>query len=188
MILDVPYKFLDIEPESELLNFDWSSISMERWARFTLLRENAFMFAETFTIPLMGPNRSGVLFDVNNIVDVNSDLPIHALVKKEVKKLEEFYNAKALIATLDGMPPGAVIARHADLEKRLIDYSKAYRCHLPLVTSWEVEFYIDDVANHFPAGRYFEFDNQRFHEVRNNSSIFRIHLVVDLLPNTEPTN
>ena len=188
MILDTPYKFLDITPEPELMNFNWSSVSMERWARFTGLRDNAFMFAETYTIPLMGPDRSSGMPNINNIIDINSDLLIHTLVKKEVKKLEELYNAKALIATLDGMPPGAVIARHNDQGTKLIDYSKAYRCHLPLVTSWEVEFYIDDIANHFPAGKYFEFDNQRFHEVRNNSNIFRIHLVVDLLPNTEPTN
>jgi hypothetical protein len=183
MILDTPYKLLNIVPESELISFDWSSITMERWSRFTFLRDNKFIFKETYTIPLMGPNPSSGTYNTNDIVDINSDLPVHALIKKEVKKLEELKNAKALVVALDGMPPGAVIARHCDKENQLIDYSKAIRCHLPLVTSREVEFYIDDIPNHFTAGQYFEFDNQRFHEVKNKSNIFRIHLVVDLLPN-----
>lgn len=180
MILDVPYKLLDIVPERELMGFDFGSITMERWARFTALRDNDFMFAETYTIPLRGPNPA-----TREIVEMNTDLPLFPLIMNEVKKLERLYNATAIIVTLDGMPPGATIARHFDRGEAYVNYTKAHRCHLPLVTSWEVEFYIDDVAHYFEAGTFFEFDNQRYHEVKNKSNVFRIHLIVDLIPNKE---
>lgn len=186
MKLDVPYKFLDLKPDDELMNFDWSSITMEDWSKFAKMRQTEWMFAQTYTIPLLGPAINpydNILPDDIEIVERRTELSIHPLIMREVRKLEQYFNASAKTAALDGLPPGSQILRHFDQGRVPVEYAKAHRCHLPLVTDWPVEFYIDDVGYHFPAGQFFEFDNSRYHEVRNNSNVFRIHLVIDLIPN-----
>jgi aspartyl/asparaginyl beta-hydroxylase (cupin superfamily) len=97
----------------------------------------------------------------------------------EVEKLEQYYSAKAVQAVLDGMPPGSSISRHRDQSKI---YTVAHRVHLPIVTDPAVKFYIDGSEYHFKAGEFFEFNNRLEHGVCNESKVFRVHLVVDLLP------
>jgi aspartyl/asparaginyl beta-hydroxylase (cupin superfamily) len=110
----------------------------------------------------------------------NVDHPIHSLILNEIKKVEVFYNASAKIAVLDGMSPGSRIYPHFDQSKL---YDVAHRVHLPLVTDERVKFSIDNVEYHFKAGQFFEFNNKLVHSVDNNSELFRIHLVMDLIPN-----
>ena len=177
---DTPYKFLDITPEPELLNFDFSSITLDEWANHTKLKEKDPVFQEIYNFIILGVPSGWENPESALVVHFNSENPIHALIMQEVRKLESLYNAKALIGVLDGMPPGTSIYRHWD---KIPIFKKSHRVHLPLVTHEDVEFYIDDVKHYFPVGRFYEFDNQRFHEVKNNSNVFRIHLVVDLFPN-----
>lgn len=179
----VPYKFLDITPEPELLNYDFNSITLDEWANHTKLKESFPVFREIYNFRILGVGDMSKWenpFSVVDIVYFNTENPVHALVMQEVKKLEKLYNAKALIGVLDGMPPGTGIYRHWDLNPI---FENSHRVHLPLVTHPDVKFYIDDVEYHFPAGQFYEFDNQRYHEVKNKSDIFRIHLIVDLMPN-----
>ena len=176
---DVPYKFLDITPEPELLNYDFSSITLDEWASYTGLKENVPVFQEIYNFRILGAGRFAGWENPNSVVYFNTENPVHALIMQEVRKLEELYNAKALIGVLDGMPPGTSIHRHWDMNPI---FEKSFRVHLPLVSHEDVEFYIDDVKHYFPVGKFYEFDNQRFHEVKNKSDVFRIHLIVDLFP------
>jgi aspartyl/asparaginyl beta-hydroxylase (cupin superfamily) len=180
MKLNVPYKFLNINPEEELLNFDFSTLTADRWST-DLSKKLPDIFGEMCSFRIM-------LFHMNKWSDplayepefCNSDHPIYSFIINEIKKLELLYNASAKIAVIDGMPAGSIIARHQDGSGI---FQKAHRVHLPLVTHEDVKFIIDDIEYHFPSGKYYEFDNSRFHEVHNNSDIFRLHLVVDLIPN-----
>lgn len=182
MHLDVPYKFLDLQVDEALLNFDFDSISLEEWADFTGLKDSLFVFKDIYTRRVFGPG-GGAWHDVSlikNLIYFHTESPLNLLLLNEVSKLEKLYNARAIIGTLDGMPVGSKIHRHFDQSPI---FKVTNRVHLPLVTHPDVKFFIDDVPYHFAAGQYFEFDNSRYHEVINNSPIFRIHLIVDLLPN-----
>jgi aspartyl/asparaginyl beta-hydroxylase (cupin superfamily) len=76
-------------------------------------------------------------------------------------------------------PPGAHINRHQDIAPLL---RASHRIHVPLITSPEVLFYIDDAPHAFEAGHAFELNNQRFHEVRHGGTADRYHLIMDILP------
>lgn len=182
MHIDTPYKLLDITPNQELLDFDFSTLTMEHWTRNTTLGKNLpQIFGEIFTFSIlkfhMSKWNNPLAYDTEIC---NDDHPIHSLMLNEVRKVEKLYNATAKIAVLDGMPPGAKIYPHNDKSKL---YDLAHRVHLPLVTNENVKFSIDNVEYHFKAGQFFEFNNKLVHSVDNNSELFRIHLVMDLIPN-----
>lgn len=181
MKLTVPYKFLDLQPDEEILNFDFSQISLEEWTAFTGLKDSLHVFKDIYTRRVFGPGPQAWkdLSLIKDLTYFHQDNPINSLILNEVVKLEKLYNARAIMGSLDGMPAGSRIFRHFDQSPI---FQATHRVHLPLVTSEEVKFFIDDVPNYFPVGRFFEFDNSRYHEVVNDSSIFRIHLIVDLLP------
>jgi hypothetical protein len=180
MHIDKPYKFLDLTASQELLNFDFSSLTKDRWST-DLGKILPTIFGEISTFSIL-------FFHISKWHDplayapepANSDHPIYPLILNEIKKVESLYNASAKIAVLDGMPPGAKIYPHNDQSKL---YDIAHRVHLPLVTDERVKFSIDNVEYHFKAGQFFEFNNKLVHSVDNNSDIFRIHLVIDLIPN-----
>ena len=182
MKLDVPYKFLDIEPEKELLNFDFSTLNSERWStELGKVLPETFGEISTFAILFFHLDK-WINPEAHEPEFHNSDHPIHALLLNEIKKLELLYNASAKIAAIDGMLPGASIYRHRDISQI---FQKSHRVHLPLVTHEDVKFFIDDIEYHFPVGKFYEFDNSRYHKVNNNSNVFRMHLIVDLLPNNK---
>lgn len=179
---NVPYKLLDLQIDEALLKFDFNSISFEEWTEFTGLKNNTAVFNDIFTRRVFGPGLAA-WSDLSLIKDLtyfHTESPLNSLLLNEVAKLEKLYNARAIIGTLDGMPPGSKIHRHFDQSPI---FKVTNRVHLPLVTHPDVKFFIDDVPYHFSAGQYFEFDNSRFHEVVNDSPVLRIHLIVDLLPN-----
>ena len=182
MQMDKPYKILDLHVDSELLNFDFSSITDVHWDKNQNLKQKfPDIFADVKPFRVMYLELSKWNDPENHDpVPENDDHPVHALLMNEIRKLEELYNAKAKIVVLDGLPPGGKINRHFDQSKI---YDQCHRVHLPLVTDPAVKFFIDDVPYHFRAGEFFEFNNKMYHEVHNDSNIFRIHLVVDLLPN-----
>jgi hypothetical protein len=180
MKLDTPFKIVPLTPSAELMNFDFSTISEEEWNKNQMVKLVHF-FKELQVFPIMGlPRECWSNPKAHEPIMKNTDHPIHNLIMAELKKMEEHLNAKAKIAVLDGLAPGTKIYRHYD-ESNL--YELCHRIHLPIITDPAVKFFIDDKEHYFKAGEFFEFDNRRYHEVHNDSAIFRIHLVVDLLPN-----
>lgn len=182
MKLDVPYKFVDLQPDDALLNFDFNCISLEEWTEFTGLKDTLHVFKDIYTRRVFGPGPHAWKDTslIKELTYFHQDSPVNPLILSEVSKLEKLYNARAIMGSLDGMPAGSKIFRHFD-QSPIFQITK--RVHLPLVTHPDVKFFIDDIPHYFPAGKFFEFDNSRYHEVINDSPIFRIHLIVDLLPN-----
>ena len=183
MKLDVPYKILDIEPEAELINFNFDLISEEEWFNNQEMKSIYPLFKEIDTYRIVRVDRLGFFLPSKEVNRewFNTSNPLFPFVKKQIEILEKHYNATALIGALDRMPPGSKIEAHTDAQPL---WKKCHRVHLPLVTHPDVKFYIDDVEYHFTAGKFFEFDNQRVHKVYNNSDVWRIHLLCDLLPNS----
>ena len=80
---------------------------------------------------------------------------------------------------LTDLPAGTAIPRHRDAYALL---EETHRCHLPIVTSPDVTFMLDDVGYHFPAGEIYEIDNMRPHAVTNAGSERRVHLICNIMP------
>jgi hypothetical protein len=180
MQLETPFKVLSLTPSPELMTFDFSSITPEDWDQNQILKLIP-IFRELKTFPLRGlPKEFWGDPKNHESITSNASHPVHQLIMNEVHKIEELLNAKAIIAVLDGLAPGTKIYRHYDQSNL---YTMCHRVHLPIITHPDVKFFIDDNPYFFKAGEFFEFDNKRFHMVHNDSDIFRIHLVIDLLPN-----
>lgn len=86
------------------------------------------------------------------------------------------------------MKPGVMIPPHSDLippaEEAFPDRTppaKYYdRYHIPLQSQPGVIFQCGDEQVYMPPGTCFWFNNQEIHEVRNESTEDRIHLVIDI--------
>lgn len=180
MKLDTPFNILSLIPSEELLTFDWSTITEEDWNKNQMLKMSP-IFTELHAFPIIGFSKEW-WDDPKNYTPFpqNESHPAYQVVMNEVHKIEQLLDAKAIIVVLDGLAPGTKIHRHYDKPNL---YSFCHRVHVPIITDPNVKFFIDDNPYFFKAGEFFEFDNKRFHMVHNDSDIFRIHLVIDLLPN-----
>lgn len=184
MKLDVPYKLLDLKPDADLMNFDFSLITDEQWRQEqTISKVAPQIFGQLLTFPVLNlkmkywqnPDDPDA-----TAVHLNYDHPIWEIAINQIRKLEHLYNATAKIAVFDGLAPGTKINPHSDTSHV---YTLAHRVHLPLITGPGAKFFIDGEAFYFEQGKFYEFDNKRVHCVHNDTDIFRIHLVVDLIPN-----
>lgn len=173
MQLDAPFKVLPIVPTIELLEYDFNTID---WTQDTSRQRKHPNHEDTLTYPIV---KSPFTLDAK-VTHYNKNDPLYYLVMYEVNKLELLFNAKVRTAVLAGVIPGGVIPTHKD---ESILFHKAHRCHLPLVTSKEAQFIIEDVSYFFKKGTWIEIDNRRKHSVINNCSFIRVHLLVDLIPN-----
>lgn len=182
MELDVDFKYLDLEPDKEIINFDFSYITDELWRTNTKLKSIHF-FSEMDLLPIV--TSEGMFQACTHDVPrhfSHTDHEIFPLVMKEVEKLEQYYNAKCLFAVFDMLRPGARIFPHFDQSPT---FASCHRVHLPLVTHIDAKLIVEDRSYFFKAGTYFEFNNRRLHQAINQSNINRTHLVIDLLPLNE---
>jgi quercetin dioxygenase-like cupin family protein len=92
------------------------------------------------------------------------------------RALDEF-KCPLLAARLLALEPGAVINEHRDYRLGFSDGE--IRVHVPVVTSPEVEFVLDERRVELPVGEAWYLDLNLPHRVANRSDVTRIHLVVD---------
>jgi hypothetical protein len=121
--------------------------------------------------------------DPINIVDVNSITDQEA--KKEfdelINDLELEYDAKAVRIEFVRMLSNTSIRPHIDGGDMLYIIR---RCHIPLITNDKVFFTVLGNTVNMKTGTAYEINNGMLHSVENNSDSDRVHLIVDLLPNS----
>ena len=77
---------------------------------------------------------------------------------------------------LMGLGAGAVVPQHVDIHY----YWRTHiRIHVPIVTNPGVRFFCGEDVVHMQPGEAWVFDSFRVHEVRNEGSEKRVHLVLD---------
>jgi hypothetical protein len=77
---------------------------------------------------------------------------------------------------LMGLGAGAVVPQHVDIHY----YWRTHiRIHIPVITNPGVRFFCGGDAVHMAPGEAWVFDSFRIHEVRNEGSEKRVHLVLD---------
>ena len=79
-------------------------------------------------------------------------------------------------AMLINLPAGCNVKKHYDVNYHL---ETCHRVHIPILTNDQVEFFCKDILIPMQEGTMVDFNNNHFHEVRNNSSVDRVHLVID---------
>jgi hypothetical protein len=100
-----------------------------------------------------------------------------AQVEPFLSLLREHYVFNEYAAFIARMHSNAEIDMHVDRGNFL---SKCHRVHIPLQTNERVAYCIGDQEYYWRRGKAYEFDNTRPHGVKNRSSEFRIHLIVNL--------
>ena len=76
------------------------------------------------------------------------------------------------------LPPGGHIQNHFDYQTNF--QFGLIRLHVPIVTHPDVEFVVADQRCHWKEGELWYADFSKFHWVKNNSPITRIHMVMDI--------
>lgn len=104
---------------------------------------------------------------------------LHAAVNQCAAALEAHYGGVAVRLMLAELGPGGEVAPHVDRGPALV---LPHRCHVPVLTNPQVEFWIDKRLHHFREGIAYEFDNTRLHAVANRGATPRVHLICDVLP------
>lgn len=54
-----------------------------------------------------------------------------------------------------------------------------FRTHIPIITNPDVHFFVNGEQKNMKEGEIWEIDNEKLHEVRNQSKFDRIHLIID---------
>lgn len=172
MQMTSPYRAINILPSPSILNIE---INVDDWPRTDKYADTSFK--ETVSLVVLSKNFN----DPNSERKLhNQDREICRVALDEVAKIEQFLNATASLATLNAIVPHGQIYTHVDPGDFFIQH---HRVHLPLQTSAGAVMTIDDVEFHLEHGVFCEIDNVRPHSVVNDSDDYRVHLIIDLLPN-----
>ena len=75
------------------------------------------------------------------------------------------------------LAPNAQVGIHADYGDFL---QTCHRIHIPIVTHPDCKYIIEEVEYHWECGKVYEFDNMRLHGVKNKSSTWRTHLLLNI--------
>jgi len=111
---------------------------------------------------------------------VFSDTPLMQRCPYFHQVVDRFLCEKKAVRLM-ALAPGAQIKAHRDPGTSLPE--GLTRLHIPIQTSTQVEFLIENEAVHFTAGQTWYLDASCLHAVANRSSQARIHLVLDCVTN-----
>lgn len=99
---------------------------------------------------------------------------------KIYKMLEDYANGTVIHSEIISMKPNSRIRTHKD---RGDLFYLMRRFHIPLKTNPETFFIVDEEKFFLEEGHIYELNNSRYHGVRNESNKYRIHLIIDVMPN-----
>jgi hypothetical protein len=111
-----------------------------------------------------------------------ADRPLFAEVQSliDVKVKPAFPDCDVMRVQLAELPPGSTIEPHRDTGILAL----IHRLHVPIVTHKGVIFYIGHEEFFLREGFLYDLNNVIVHAVRNTSEVMRVHLMIDMLPNT----
>jgi aspartyl/asparaginyl beta-hydroxylase (cupin superfamily) len=159
------------------------TLSENDWNAWNLRQKNFDVHKDTKTYPLLwslnAENGNLVVYKKN----VESE--IWNILKPEFDYLSKKYKGKIVKCMFALLPPNGKIEEHWDSDDILMS---SYRIHLPIKTNKNVNFFINNKIYSFKEGIAYEFNNQLLHSVENNSLDDRIHLLFDVLPDSQNIN
>ena len=116
-------------------------------------------------------------YEKNDVEILNKLQPILKQIVSDIKKFYRYENLKLTAILFSELKKGGIIPEHSDAGKMLTTH---HRIHIPLVSDPAVKFTLDHKDYYLEPGHGYEINNQLTHEVRNESNIDRIHMIIDL--------
>jgi len=101
------------------------------------------------------------------------------LTKPIVTHLENKLGGKVGKCLYINLPAGKKVKPHVDMGYYL---NSIHRLHIPIKTHKEIYFSVGNETINMEEGVCYEINNTRQHSVDNNSSVDRIHLLLDIMP------
>lgn len=110
------------------------------------------------------------------------DPELEDLVEPIISELEGLHDGQRGNVLLIKLKAGRSIASHRDGGEYL---DSARRHHIAIITSDETKFGVGDEEISMTEGVCWEINNSRVHYVINDSDTDRVHLLVDIMPNSK---
>jgi len=153
------------------------------WNEWNLRQKSFYVHRDTKSYPLLWSFH----IENNNLVvyKKNIDSDIWNVLKPELDFLSKKYKGKIVKCMFALLPPEGKINEHLDSNNSLV---LSHRVHLPLKTNRNVKFFVNKTLYNFKEGILYELNNQLLHSVENNSLQDRIHLIIDVLPDSQNVN
>lgn len=119
--------------------------------------------------------------DIKEIEEIIIDQQLNYYTKILIGQLEEKFDGKSGLIIYANLPPNKKIPKHSDPGYYL---SIVHRLHIPIFTNENCYFHLDDTTIHMEEGRLYEINNLMNHSVENKGDSDRVHLIVDIIPNS----
>ena len=159
------------------------------WLEDTFLRDNYTVFEETYNYHICDVANPGQSDEPYQIKFVANDKKLIELTKPIFEKLEFIFDGKHSMALYANLPPGKKVPLHTDhLENKVFtgegdNYLKLiHRIHIPIITNPGVFFKILGEKKHMKVGECWDINQNVLHEIWNEGTSNRIHLIVDMFP------
>jgi hypothetical protein len=108
-----------------------------------------------------------------------------AAVYPIVKLLEDYHDGKVGRVIIPKLFAGTKIPSHKDSGEYL---EIVRRHHIAIITNDDIFFSVGDETINMREGEIWEINNNLNHAVDNNSDIDRVHVIIDIIPNTYIAN
>lgn len=172
MKLDIPYKVVG-DIDTNLVNSISEKIVDEDWLLYDYRKAMGFNECQSILLRHSSEYSS----------DTIRNMPLFGKYAEEltavVEHLKQYYSFNEYVAFIAKLEPNGKIRLHKDSGEFLEDI---HRIHIPLQTAADCFYLVEDAKVNMEVGKMYEIDNTRVHGVENNSSVPRIHLVVNLYP------
>ena len=162
------------------------TVSDDEWDRDTAVRNSKEKIEQTNldtralllkykSLAATGPGF--VDYEKNDVETLNKLKPFLDEIISDAKNFYGYENLKISSVAFTELRRGGIIPEHTDEGKMLTTH---HRIHIPLVSDPAVKFTLDHKDYYLEPGHGYEINNQLTHEVRNESNIDRIHMIIDL--------
>ena len=118
-------------------------------------------------------------------IRINNNYKPNRVLKKcnYIKKILDDLETEIYLVRIMKLKPGGFIYPHID---SIIDKNYVIRCQIPIVSNPDVDFFMDNKKLNLESGNlYFLNVGEKEHWLKNNSSIDRLTLIIDLKPTDE---
>jgi len=116
-------------------------------------------------------------YEKNDVGTLNKLKPYLDEIIAQVKNFYGYKNLKITNVLLTELQKGGIIPEHTDTGPML---TTNHRIHVPIFSDPAVKFTLDHKDYYLEPGYGYEINNQLPHDVRNESNIDRIHMIIDL--------
>ena len=150
------------------------TIPKNEWEKDTEKRNSKMTHGTTTALFLKYKSQS---YEKNDTVTLDKLKPY---LDEIISQVKNFYRYSSILLTrviITELPKGSIIPEHVD-EGELLNTN--HRIHIPLISDPAVKFSLDHKNYYLKPGLGYEINNQLIHEVRNESNIDRIHMIIDL--------